>query len=142
MTKTNRLRDKLRTTLDVAAKARAADPLPNPAVERRFEAWFAAVRAVVGERLAVDSWRVEEWVHNPNCNNPHEFGFHYNGRETPFDHTKPLFVSTRMRFDASLDLEQELLRLEQEAKEYRECADMMYKYRQDQLTLDKSNEDA
>ena len=120
---------KLQAALDCAAKARAADPLPDPAVERRFNAWSEALRAVVYDRLRTEDWHVDEWQPNPDCDNSMEFGFHYDARCVPLNYSRPMFVSTRMRLDASIDLEQELLRLEQEAKEFRQCAHMMYEYR-------------
>ena len=120
---------KLQAALDYAAKARTADPLPDPAVERRFNAWSEALRDVVSDRLRTEDWHMDEWQPNPDCDDAMVFAFHYDTRCVPLGYTKPMFVSTRMRLDASLDLEQELLRLEQEAKEFRQCADMMYEYR-------------
>ncbi len=117
---------KLLATLATAAAARAADPLPTPDVERRFVAWSSALSTVVANHLLDAAWHLTEWSHNPNCDNSMEFGFHYDGRLTPLGFSKPLFVSTRLTFDASLDLAQELARLAQEAKEFRQCADRMY----------------
>jgi hypothetical protein len=119
-------RQKLHAALAETAAARANDPLPDTAVERRFRKWSEALHAVVGERLNVDYWVVTEWSNNPDCNDARVFYFRYEGREEPVQ-GRPMFVSVPMRLDTGKDLEAELVRLAEEARWYRERADQLWR---------------
>ena len=112
------------THLTDAAMQCAGDPLPDPAVERRFRAWSAALKTVVRYHLATAGWSVEEFHYDPDCDGAQVFSFHYDGR-VELAGGDALFVSTRMRFDARKPLDAELARLDEEAAFYRTCVNRM-----------------